>query len=104
MNASAFFERYSRAIITVTAVLAAAGLLSALSLPSDIYPPLVFPRVVAIGHSGTLPARTMTSENGKRADRWKPSVLRSSNALSPLVSTESRSVNCRPRSSAGSRE
>ena len=60
MNASAFFERYSRAIITVTAVLAAAGLLSALSLPSDIYPPLVFPRVVAIGHSGTLPARTMT--------------------------------------------
>jgi CzcA family heavy metal efflux pump len=60
MNASAFFERYGRAIITVTAVLAAAGLLSAFSLPSDIYPPLVFPRVVAIAHSGTLPARTMT--------------------------------------------
>ena len=60
MNASAFFQRYGRAIVTVTVVLAAAGLLSAFSLPSDIYPPLVFPRVVAIGHSGTLPARTMT--------------------------------------------
>jgi CzcA family heavy metal efflux pump len=60
MTVSTFFERYGRAIITVTAVLAAAGLLSAFSLPSDIYPPLVFPRVVAIGHSGTLPARTMT--------------------------------------------
>ena len=26
---------------------------------SDIYPPLNFPRVVIIGHTGTLPARSM---------------------------------------------
>src|SRR5204863_6591359 len=38
---------------------AAAGLFSAFSLPSDIYPPLIFPRVVVIGHSGTMPAHTM---------------------------------------------
>jgi len=60
MTVSGFLERFGRAIVTVTVVLAGAGLLSALALPSDIYPPLVFPRVVAIGHSGTTPARTMT--------------------------------------------
>src|SRR6188474_3642611 len=59
MTLSAFVERNGRAILTVTAFLAAAGLMSGLSLPSDIYPPLVFPRIVAVGHSGTLPARTM---------------------------------------------
>jgi CzcA family heavy metal efflux pump len=59
MTLSSFVERYSRAIVVVTLVLAAAGLVSAFQLPSDIYPPLVFPRVVAIAHSGTLPARTM---------------------------------------------
>ena len=60
MNAASFLQRFGRAIVTVTVVLAAAGLLSALSLPSDIYPPLVFPRVVAIAHSGSLPAQTMS--------------------------------------------
>src|SRR5260221_13997307 len=59
MSLSAFVERQGRGILTVTAVLAAAGLFSAFSLPSDIYPPLVFPRVIVIGHSGTIPARTM---------------------------------------------
>lgn len=59
MSLSSFVDRFGRAIVTVTIVLAAAGLLCAFSLPSDIYPPLVFPRVVAIGHSGTTPARTM---------------------------------------------
>lgn len=43
----------------MTVVLAAAGLLTAFTLPSDIYPPLIFPRVVVIGHSGTMPARSM---------------------------------------------
>ncbi len=33
--------------------------LASFSLPSDIYPPLVFPRVVVIGHSGTTPGHTM---------------------------------------------
>jgi len=59
MNAASFLQRFGRAILTVTVVLAAAGLLSAFSLPSDIYPPLVFPRVVAIAHSGSLPAQAM---------------------------------------------
>ena len=59
MNLASAVERHSRAIVTVTALLAAAGLLSAFALPSDIYPPLVFPRLVAIAHSGTSPGRTM---------------------------------------------
>ena len=59
MTLSDVVQRQGRAIVTVTAVLAAAGLIAGLSLPSDIYPPLVFPRIVAVGHSGTLPARTM---------------------------------------------
>jgi CzcA family heavy metal efflux pump len=59
MNLASLVDRYGRAIVTVTVVLAAAGLLTAFSLPSDIYPPLIFPRVVVIGHSGTMPARSM---------------------------------------------
>jgi CzcA family heavy metal efflux pump len=59
MSLASLVDRYGRAIVTVTVVLAAAGLLTAFSLPSDIYPPLVFPRVVVIGHSGTMPARSM---------------------------------------------
>ncbi len=59
MSLASFVERYGRAIVTVTAVLALAGLFSAFQLPSDIYPPLIFPRVIVIGHSGTLPAQTM---------------------------------------------
>jgi CzcA family heavy metal efflux pump len=59
MSLSTLVERYGRAIVTVTVILAAAGMLTAFNLPSDIYPPLVFPRVVVIGHSGTMPARSM---------------------------------------------
>src|SRR5262249_61061258 len=59
MNLPSFIERYGRAILTVTVVLAAAGVIAGLSLPSDIYPPLVFPRVVVIAHSGTTPRHTL---------------------------------------------
>jgi len=59
MRLASFVDRYGGAIVTLTIVLAAAGLFSAFALPSDIYPPLVFPRVVAIAHSGTTPGRTM---------------------------------------------
>lgn len=59
MSLASLVDRYGRAIVTVTVVLAAAGLLTAFTLPSDIYPPLIFPRVVVIGHSGTMPARSM---------------------------------------------
>src|SRR5215471_20538604 len=59
MSLASFVERYGRAIVVITLLLAGAGLYSATQLPSDIYPPLVFPRVVVIGHAGTLPAKTM---------------------------------------------
>ena len=52
-------DRHGRAIILSVTLLAAAGLIAGAGLPSSIYPRLEFPRVVIIGHSGTLPARTM---------------------------------------------
>jgi CzcA family heavy metal efflux pump len=59
MSLAAAVDRYGRAIILATALAAAAGLVAGLGLPSSIYPRLEFPRVVIIGHSGTLPARMM---------------------------------------------
>jgi CzcA family heavy metal efflux pump len=59
MNPARVSSRHRRAVLLVTALLAAAGLVALRSLPSDIYPPLKFPRVVVIGRSGTLPARSM---------------------------------------------
>ena len=59
MTLSALVERHGRAILTITAVLAAAGLITGLSLPSDIYPPLQFPRIVVIAHAGMTPADSM---------------------------------------------
>jgi multidrug efflux pump subunit AcrB len=44
--------RQSRAVLMITALVAAAGLLTGFSLPSDIYPPLQFPRIVVIAHAG----------------------------------------------------
>ena len=52
-------ERYGRAIILSVALIAGAGLVAGASLPSSIYPRLEFPRVVIIGHSGTLSAQAM---------------------------------------------
>jgi CzcA family heavy metal efflux pump len=48
-----------RAVLLVTLLLAGAGAVVLPSLPSDIYPPLQFPRLIVIAHSGSLPARTM---------------------------------------------
>jgi CzcA family heavy metal efflux pump len=59
MNPARLSSRHARAVLVVTVLLAGAGLISLMSLPSDIYPPLNFPRVVIIGHTGTLPARSM---------------------------------------------
>src|SRR3954471_12195353 len=50
---------HSRAAVLLAAALVIAGVGSAFSLPSSIYPPLVFPRIVIIAHSGTLPPQTM---------------------------------------------
>src|SRR5690349_22328585 len=43
----------------VTIALVVAGAISAFSLPSSIYPPLEFPRIVTIVKSGTLPPQSM---------------------------------------------
>src|SRR5690349_8062035 len=43
----------------VTIALVVAGAISAFSLPSSIYPPLQFPRIVTIVKSGTLPSQSM---------------------------------------------
>ena len=59
MNPARLADRHGRAVLFFTALLAVAGFLASRSLPSDIYPPLTFPRVVVIGHAGTLPARSM---------------------------------------------
>jgi CzcA family heavy metal efflux pump len=52
-------ERQPRAVILLTLLLAAGGAIVLPSLPSSIYPPLQFPRILVIGHSGILPARSM---------------------------------------------
>jgi multidrug efflux pump subunit AcrB len=59
MNPARLASRHARAVLFFTGLLAAAGFLVGRSLPSDIYPPLSFPRVVVVGHAGTLPARSM---------------------------------------------
>jgi len=51
--------RHSRAAMLVTIALVVAGAISAFSLPSSIYPPLQFPRIVTIVKSGTLPSQSM---------------------------------------------
>jgi multidrug efflux pump subunit AcrB len=50
---------HARAIIVLAVLTAALGVVAGASLPSDIYPPLQFPRFVIIARSGTTPARTM---------------------------------------------
>ena len=59
MNVARFAERQGRAVLLITLLLAGAGALVVQSLPSDIYPPLQFPRLLVIAHSGSLPARSM---------------------------------------------
>jgi hydrophobe/amphiphile efflux-1 (HAE1) family protein len=54
-----FAVRHSRAALLVSVALVAAGAIAAYLLPSSIYPPLEFPRIVIIAHSGTLPPQSM---------------------------------------------
>ncbi len=51
--------RHSRAAALLAVALSVAGAIAAFSLPSSIYPPLQFPRIVIIAHSGTLPSQSM---------------------------------------------
>ena len=59
MNPARLAFRHSRAVVLLTAMLAVAGAAASLALPSSIYPPLQFPRVVVIAHAGTLPGPSM---------------------------------------------
>jgi CzcA family heavy metal efflux pump len=60
MSVVALALRQSRALVLLTLALVAAGAVAAFTLPSSVYPPLEFPRVVIIAHSGTLPPQAMT--------------------------------------------
>ncbi|MEO6223888.1 MAG: efflux RND transporter permease subunit, partial [Vicinamibacterales bacterium] len=59
MNPVRLAARHSRVVVLVTLLMAAAGAYASTSLPSDIYPPLQFPRILAIAHSGMTPAQAM---------------------------------------------
>ncbi len=59
MSVAALAIRHSRVVILLAIALVIAGVFAALSLPSSIYPPLEFPRIVAIVKSGTLPPQSM---------------------------------------------
>src|SRR5205809_328689 len=59
MNPARLSQEHGGAVLLVTGLLAAAGLLATRSLPSDIYPPLQFPRIAIIAHAGTIPGRSM---------------------------------------------
>ena len=59
MSAAGVLLRHSRAAALIAVALVVAGTVSAFRLPSSIYPPLEFPRIVIIAKSGTLPPRSM---------------------------------------------
>jgi CzcA family heavy metal efflux pump len=59
MSIAAQTIRQSRAAAVIALALVVAGVVAAFSLPSSIYPPLQFPRIVIIARSGTLPSQSM---------------------------------------------
>ena len=59
MSVASTALRHSRAAGLMAVALVVAGVIAGLSLPSSIYPPLEFPRIVIIAHSGTLPPQSM---------------------------------------------
>ncbi|HKQ62466.1 MAG TPA: efflux RND transporter permease subunit [Candidatus Polarisedimenticolaceae bacterium] len=59
MSPLRLLERHGRVVLLLTALVAAAGALAWFSLPSDIYPPLQFPRIVVVAHSGSTPPGSM---------------------------------------------
>jgi CzcA family heavy metal efflux pump len=60
VNVAALALKQSRAAVLLAAALVVGGVLAALSLPSSIYPPLEFPRIAIVAHSGTLPPQSMS--------------------------------------------
>jgi CzcA family heavy metal efflux pump len=60
VNVAGLALKHSRAIGLLTLALVTSGAIAAFSLPSGIYPPLQFPRIVIVAHSGTLPPQSMS--------------------------------------------
>jgi CzcA family heavy metal efflux pump len=60
VNVASWAFRQSRAIGLLVTGLVISGAVAALALPSGIYPPLQFPRIVIVAHSGTLPPQSMS--------------------------------------------
>lgn len=60
MNAAALALRHSRAAVVLAVAFVVGGIIAARALPSSIYPPLEFPRIVIVAHSGTLPPQSMS--------------------------------------------
>ena len=58
MTLAALAQKHSRAIVLLTGALVVSGVLAAFALPSAIYPPLQFPRIVIVAHAGTLPPQS----------------------------------------------
>jgi CzcA family heavy metal efflux pump len=59
MNVGALAVRHARAAALLAGALVVSGAIAAFALPSSIYPPLEFPRIAIIAHSGTLPPQSM---------------------------------------------
>jgi multidrug efflux pump subunit AcrB len=59
VNAAALALKHSRAAALMAVALVAGGIIAVRALPSSIYPPLQFPRIVIVVHSGTLPPQSM---------------------------------------------
>ncbi|MDR1990559.1 MAG: efflux RND transporter permease subunit [Acidobacteriaceae bacterium] len=60
MNVASAALRYSRTVGLLVVALVVGGVLAARALPSSIYPPLQFPRIMIVAHSGTLPPQSMS--------------------------------------------
>ncbi len=60
MSPTAFAFRHARALILITVAVLVGGGVAMLRLPSGIYPPLQFPRLVILAHAGTLPPDSMS--------------------------------------------
>jgi len=60
MKVAALALEHSRAAVLVVLGLVVAGAIAAFTLPSSIYPPLQFPRIVVIARSGSLPPQSIT--------------------------------------------
>ena len=59
MSLAAAAVRHARAAALVVVGLSVAGAIASFQLPSSIYPPLEFPRIVIIAHTGPRPPQSM---------------------------------------------